>query len=355
MPRRWLISIIILLLSHTALADEPIPVGLSVPLTGPAATYGSDVERVIRFADEKLGAGRFRFIVEDDHCDPKTAVTIAQKFIAIDKVRFVIGIPCSGTVLASAPLYEKAKVVVISALAGAPNVRKAGEYIFSTRPNDDSGIELLARHISKKQKALAVLVEQTDWAVSVGAQLVKNGEENGLFVLREEFPGADPELKPLLLRFKAANLNAVCIIAQTETSLAIAVKQIKESGWNPKIYSLLFPASATFLKLAGTNAEGIEFAVLPTPEELSPTALSQYREFIEKKGPLSGIPYIFWTAYEAFNSLQQAARSPDVKGALESNTFNGIIGAYRFDHDGIIIGPDFVISEIRNGKPAVLY
>ncbi len=92
---------------------EKIKVGVTLPLSGNSALWGTDIKNGLLFANEDLAQGRYELIIEDDRCDAKTAVTIAHKFIEIEKVKWVLGFGCSGTLLSTAKLYEQAHVVVI--------------------------------------------------------------------------------------------------------------------------------------------------------------------------------------------------------------------------------------------------
>jgi branched-chain amino acid transport system substrate-binding protein len=65
-------------------------------------------------------AMRYQLIIEDDHCAGRDAASIAQKFVSLDKVNYVLGPTCRSAVLSSAPIYEQAKIVAISPLAAAP-------------------------------------------------------------------------------------------------------------------------------------------------------------------------------------------------------------------------------------------
>ena len=110
---------------------EPLKIGVSVPLTGSAATLGTDIKNALTFANERYGNHEYELVFEDDKCSGKEAVTIAQKFVQIDKIHFVLGFPCSGALLSAAPVYEQNRVVVIAAAASSPC--RAASYA-SSRP-----------------------------------------------------------------------------------------------------------------------------------------------------------------------------------------------------------------------------
>ena len=134
-----------------------IKIGVSTTLNGQAATYGDDIRRVVSYANEKLGENRFELIVEDDKCNGKDAVTVAKKFVEVDKVQGVIGFGCSGALFAAAPIYERAKIPVIGTLTSAAKISEAGKYIFRTQPSDGDGFKLLYRYNTSLQKRFGLI------------------------------------------------------------------------------------------------------------------------------------------------------------------------------------------------------
>src|SRR6188474_1359943 len=83
--------------------EQVVKIGHSGPLSGPNAFAGKDNENGVRLAIEELNAKKitaggktlkFELVSEDDQCDAKTGVSVAQKFVD-DGVKFVMGPYCS--------------------------------------------------------------------------------------------------------------------------------------------------------------------------------------------------------------------------------------------------------------------
>ncbi|RIL04558.1 MAG: hypothetical protein DCC75_12490, partial [Proteobacteria bacterium] len=122
--------------AYAAPSQPKIKVGVSSALLGGAASYGLDIQDAVRFADEKLGKGRFELIFENDNCTGKDAVSVAQKFTQIEKVDVAIGFACSSAALSAAPIFERAKIPVLITSASSPKIAHAGEFIFRTILSD---------------------------------------------------------------------------------------------------------------------------------------------------------------------------------------------------------------------------
>ena len=113
------------LLSTPAFAADPLKIGLILPLTGPFASTGKQIEAACRLYIAKNGdtvAGRkVELIVKDDTgLAPETTKRIAQELIVQDKVSVLAGFGLTPLALAAAPVATEAKVpmVVMAAATG---------------------------------------------------------------------------------------------------------------------------------------------------------------------------------------------------------------------------------------------
>src|SRR5690606_24423590 len=86
---------------------QVVTIGHSGPLSGPNAFAGKDNENGVRMAVEELNAKKlvvggktleFKLVSEDDQCDARAGVSVAQKFVD-DGVKYVLGPYCSGVAI----------------------------------------------------------------------------------------------------------------------------------------------------------------------------------------------------------------------------------------------------------------
>ncbi len=85
-----------------AFATPRLKVGLSVPLTGPNATFGTDLKNIIQYANRVIADNKYDLVIEDDHCDGKSALSVAQKLVHVDRVSAVF-FACDTAALTAAP------------------------------------------------------------------------------------------------------------------------------------------------------------------------------------------------------------------------------------------------------------
>ncbi len=328
-------------------------VGVSVPLTGPAATYGVDLRNIFNFLNDELGQGRFQLLVEDDACDPKQSAAVANRFANVERVKFVLGLPCSGAALSAAPIYERGEVLTISAVAGTPKLSTAGDFIFRTRPTDEQAGEMLNRYITRKHTSLAILVEQTEYALGMRTAFEAAELPENFLMIVEEFPPGTTDLKASVTKLRARRPNAILILPQTEQSLAIAVKQLHDLKWEVPIYSNWVAESRAFVKAVGPMADGIIYATLPGASEAEASERKVlYQKFTEKFGELNSIRGTFECSYNAFAAMKLASESGgEPRATLYRTEIQGYRGKFTFDKFGDIVGLSFVLRVNQGGEP----
>jgi branched-chain amino acid transport system substrate-binding protein len=115
-----------------------VKIGSVLPVTGGAAPSGKDEERGVQLAVERVNADggvlgkRLVVEVEDSQADPVAAVQAARKLVTVDKVPVIVGEFQSASTIAMGKYLQSAGVVTISPGATSPDVRRIGDWFFST-------------------------------------------------------------------------------------------------------------------------------------------------------------------------------------------------------------------------------
>jgi branched-chain amino acid transport system substrate-binding protein len=127
---------ILLAQPHLAAAQEPLKIGLIVPLTGGQASTGKQLENAVKLYMSENGdtvAGRkIEVIVKDDGAVPDNTKRIAQELIVNDKVGLIAGFGITPAALAAAPLATQARIPQIVMLAGTSTITERSPYIVRT-------------------------------------------------------------------------------------------------------------------------------------------------------------------------------------------------------------------------------
>ncbi|CAN0484009.1 unnamed protein product, partial [Phaeothamnion confervicola] len=154
-------------ISRGAFADtsEPILLGVSGPLTGPNAQYGTQWKQGFDLAlDEILAGGgingrKLAYHFEDSQSDPRQSVAIAQKFVSDPRIVMELGDFSSPASMAASPIYQRAGLVQFGFTNSHPDFTKGGDFMWSTSVSQADEQPLLASYAVKRLglKKLAVL------------------------------------------------------------------------------------------------------------------------------------------------------------------------------------------------------
>jgi branched-chain amino acid transport system substrate-binding protein len=217
----------------------PIKIGVMMPLTGDAASYGESENRAIQVAVEEINkAGgingqMIELVTEDSKCDPQAGGTAAQKLMNVSQVRIIIGGACSGETLAAAKITEPAKVIVLSPSASSPLVSGAGDFVFRTYPSDALAGKIAAKYAYEKLNArkAAILTELTDYAQGLrGVYKQAFTDLGGQIVADETYTTGDTDFRTQILKIKTANPDVIYVVPQTPTPGVAVFRQLRENG-----------------------------------------------------------------------------------------------------------------------------
>ncbi len=130
-----------LVLGLSGCGQKPV-LGVLLPVTGRAATYGESMSNAIHLAlDEAQKDGSaphgLKVVWGDSASNPKTGVTELLKLAKDDGANLVIGGCTSDVAKAMLPVINREKIVVLSPSASAPELTKKSQYFFRVFPSDE--------------------------------------------------------------------------------------------------------------------------------------------------------------------------------------------------------------------------
>lgn len=341
-----------------------IKIGFIDALSGDAATYGEVSKNSAMIAVDEINAAggvrgkKLKVIYEDGKCTGKDAVAATEKLISIDKVKVILGWSCSGMVLSAAPLANKNKVIIFSGYATSPLITKAGDYVFRNAYSDaDMGV-VAAELVAEKHKTVGILSEQTDFAQAYKDVFVKEFEKKGGKVVADEvFMQEARDYRSQIVKIMAAKPEAIWVDPQTDKTGGTAIKQLRELGWEGPIYGTFFAESPGAVEIAGNAMEGVIFAADPV---VDPKANSKAAELLGKykarygKDPAYFYPFAsdYDAVYIMANAIEEVDYDADkIKDWLYAmDWYEGVLGKYKFDENGDVVGVKPVKKIVRNGK-----
>jgi branched-chain amino acid transport system substrate-binding protein len=339
-------------LSQPLHAETPIKIGVSTALTGDSSTFGVDIMHALTIANEQLGGGRYSLVVEDEQCNSRLAVTAAKRLVEVARVRYVLGFPCNNSLLASAPVYERAGVTVITSSATSGDVLDIGRHIFRLFPSDSSAGEELFSWITKDTTKLGIITEQNEYPVMVERVIRRANEQRPepITIVSREFTHGETDLRTLGLKLTKSGVTAIFINVNSDATFAAVLRAIRSLRYQGDIYAMYLPASKSTQDDLGILLEGVKYINLPSADTLlSDQGKRLMAEFRRRFGePKSGFP-IVPTTFEAFRVLDEAIQSGiDPAEFLRNRSINtGVIKSYSFDSHGAVQGINFEMQKIR--------
>jgi len=254
------------LLSTPALAADPLKIGLILPLTGPFASTGKQIEAACRLYIAKNGdtvAGRkVELIVKDDTgLAPETTKRIAQELVVQDKVSILAGFGLTPLALAAAPVATEAKVPMIVMAAATGMIPTRSPFIVRTGFTLPQVTAPIAEW-ALKNKIKRVVTMVTDYGPGLDAEktfvsVFKAG--GGEIVESIKTPLRNPDYAPFLQRAKDAKPDALFVFVPSGEGLAV-MKQFDERGLKQAGIRLIGTGDVTdddLLESMGAPAVGI--------------------------------------------------------------------------------------------------
>lgn len=372
---KWVLGIIVLALivwvgmsmSDTAPTETgPIKIGFIAPLTGDAAAYGEPAANVTQIAVDEINAaggidGRMLEVVyEDGKCNGPDAASAAQKLINIDGVKIIIGGFCSGESLAVEPITTAAGVFLLSAGSSSPDLTGISRFFARTCPSDHGQGESLAdmAYNDKEWKKVAVMQEQTDYAVGLSTSFSEAFSSFGGETAREEFASGQTDFRTALTKLKAENPDALFLALQTSAITQRILQQMRELGWDvPLIFSDSVIGDREFITNNATQVEGAIAAEFGVDLE-NPKFQNLAKTYLERHGEEMPLPNYGQTEYDAVYLLADAIGSVGHDAEKVSDwilgikDWNGASGNITIGENGDRIGGP-VAKVVRKGKVEV--
>ena len=154
-------------------AEDVVKVGVIVPMTGPSASTGREIEAAIKLFQaqkgDKAGGKKVEIILKDDTGVADITKRLAQELVVNDKVAVIAGFGLTPLALAAAPIATQAKVPQIVMAAGTAIITEASPFIVRTS-------------FTLPQNT----VPMADWAL-------KNGIKKVVTLVADYGPGIDAE------------------------------------------------------------------------------------------------------------------------------------------------------------------
>ncbi len=329
--------------------DGVLKVGVIAPLSGNAAQYGEETQRILSATLAEINANGgyngsdVELIYEDGKCSGSDAVTAFQKLVDIDSVDAIIPF-CSSESLAIAPLTESVQMLAVSGTSSNPEIEGASPYLFSFSYSDAVIGETMVAELDKFEK-IALISEQNDY--NIGLKNIVEENLGDKVVLSESFEATTTDFRNSIEKLANSGADAIFLNpypGQNATNLA---KQMSEDL--SKFEGVQLVSQIAYLT-DESRAGLIDFAegmiVVDSPMINTPEAEAFYSLVETEYGTIDSLKgYLSLSLSDALTNLVNAANnSTDNSVAMhEYLTNNPLVGKLA---DGIELNGKSFLPEI---------
>jgi branched-chain amino acid transport system substrate-binding protein len=238
-----------LALAGTASAQDTMKIGLILPMTGPFASTGRQIEAAAKLYMQQKGdtvAGKkIQLIVKDDAGTADVTKRLAQELIVNEKVGVIAGFGLTPLALSPAPLATQAKVPAVVMAAATSTITEASPYIVRTSFTLPQATVPMADWASQNGiKKVVTLV--SDYGPGIDAEkafssafTAKGGQVENLRV-----PLQNPDFSPFLQKVADAKPDALFVFVPSGIG-AQFMKQFVERGLDKSGVKLIGPGDVT--------------------------------------------------------------------------------------------------------------
>ncbi|MBT2447847.1 branched-chain amino acid ABC transporter substrate-binding protein [Streptomyces sp. ISL-43] len=343
--------------------DGPIALGMAVPMSGSSADIGPYMKNGAQLAVNEINAGggvlgrKLELRVEDDACDPKTAVAAATKLIT-SKIALSVGGYCSGATLPTLPVFAKAKVPMIIPAANSDDLYKQG--IKSTFLINGTGTQQADAAMARMDKAgshrVAVIHDNTSYAKNIATLMDPRLKRPGgpEQVAAAALTPGESDYSATVGEVLGANPDFIYWTGYDKEG-GLLVRQLRQAGYQGQIMVADGAVSPSLAEIAGAeNVRGVLATMTQTPETIEggeAWTASYRKEFGSAPGPFSTQSYD--AVRLAAEAIRRAGGTEDTKvvaALTEIKDFKLFSGPLSFTADRTLTEGGFVILVWRDGR-----
>ncbi|MGE0719100.1 MAG: branched-chain amino acid ABC transporter substrate-binding protein [Alphaproteobacteria bacterium] len=346
-------------LAQPARAQTDIPIGLAVALTGPISPIGEQARRGAEAAVAQInaeggvGGRRLRLVPADDACDPRQAVSVANRLVA-DGISLVLGHLCSGAAIAAASVYAESGTLMVTASATNPALteRRIADVFRACGRDDEQGRiagELLARRWFGKR--IALIHDRSVYGKGLVDQAVVAMREHGMIPsMAAAIRTGEHDFRTIVARLRKQRIEVV-YFGGYHNELGRLVRQAREQNVDAVFIGGEAMATPEFWSIAGMAGEGTLFTDAPEVKR-RPAAAAAARQLRALGAEPDNFSLYHYAAVQLLARAIAAAGSDDpaaVGRALRDGSFDTVVGTMAFDVKGDLKAPGYVVYEWRAG------
>jgi branched-chain amino acid transport system substrate-binding protein len=368
---------LVMLQPDGAPAQDKIKIGAVLAVTGPASFLGDPEAKTLKMLSEQINAKggvlgkQIDIVIYDSGGDAAKAKQFATRLVEEDKVVAQVGGTTTGDTMAMCPVFEDAKLPLISLAGAVIIIDPVKKFCFKTPHTDKMACEKIfedmkARGLTK----IGMISGQDAFGKSMQEQCKKVVGNYGIELLADETYGPrDTDMTPQLTNIKAKPGLQAVLNAGFGQAAVVVTRNYKQLAFTVPLYHNHGVASKSFIDGAGDAAEGVRLPAaallvadkLPDNDPQKKVVVGYTRDFeAYTKQPVSTFG---GHAYDGLNILVEAIRragslnGEKIRDEIEKTKgfigTGGVVNMSATDHMGLDLSA-FRMLEIKKGNWALL-
>lgn len=339
-----------LLLTSSAIAADPVKIGVGIAQTGFLAPTAEPILNAYKLWAKQLNdkggldvAGERRpieLVVYDDQSDFSKEAAIYEKLITDDKVDLLLSPYTTAAHLAVVGVLERYQFPMVGSTASSEQLKqiKPGNIWFPspTMPNQ------IATEYAKLLKAqgvtkAAMAVLQTPYSLETAGLLRGSLKEQGIELLVDEsYDFSTKDLTAIVSKIKASGAEAVMALTLPGDAILYMKAAREQDLQAPYQFLLIGPTGDWFQKMFGNDLDGILTAGHWSPSQAKwPKAKIFYDDYVAAYGmsPDYLDVVLSWISAEITEAAVAVAGldKDKLREAISTRTFDTINGPIKFD------------------------
>jgi branched-chain amino acid transport system substrate-binding protein len=329
--------------------DNTFKIGLILPMTGPFASTGKQIDAAVRLYMAQNGstvAGKkVEVILKDDTSAPDVTKRLAQELVVNDKVNVLAGFGLTPLALATAPIATQSKTPLVVMAAATSSITQASEYIVRTSFTLPQASVAIADWAPKNGiKKVVTLV--SDYGPGIDAEkffkdrLTFNG---GQVTESLRVPLRNPDFAPFLQKVRDAKPDALFVFVPSGAGAAL-MKQFTERGMDKAGIKLIGTGDITdddILNGMGDSAMGVVTSHHYSANHNSPLNKKFVDAFKKAKGGLRP-NFMAVGGYDGMRVIYEAAK------ATKGGSGEALLAAMKGQIFESPRGPMFIDAQTRD-------
>jgi branched-chain amino acid transport system substrate-binding protein len=342
-------------------ANAQVKIGLTLSLTGPAASLGIPEKNSVDLMPKKIGGLDVTYIILDDASDTTKAVTNTKKLITEDKVDVIIGSTTTPNAMAMIDVVADGETPNISLGGSARIVDPANpktRWVFKVSQHDSLMADAVAVHAKAAGITSMGFIGYNDaygegWLVEMKRSATTAGIKMDTV---ERFNRTDASTTGQVLKLMSANPQAILVVG-SGTPAATPHKELLARGYKGRIYQTHGVGNSDFLRVVGKDGNGaflpagpmLAYEQLPDSNPIKKVAKEYITQYEAKFGPRTTFGGHAWDSYIVLNkAIPEALKSAKpgtkefrlaLRNALENTKevvgVHGVFNMSALDHNGL--------------------